>query len=392
MLAVLAQRRGRWHPWRAFAGLEPVREAAEAVLEAVGLRDKARWPAARLAHGEQRQLELAMALAPRPRLLLLDEPLAGLAFAERQRLGQLLAALPREITVLLIEHDVEFAYAYADRLTVLHYGEILAEGPPSAIRANPAVQEVYVGRGTAAPVAERARTAADEGWVLQAVALSAGYGTGRVLEEVSIGLRPGEVVALLGRNGMGKTTLLHTLMGFLRPLQGQIFLEGRDVTALPALQRAEAGLALVPQGRRIFPELTVEEQLLLGQRPGGWTPERVLRLFPRLAERRRQMASTLSGGEQQMLAIGRALLRNPRVLLMDEPSEGLSPLLVEQIRDAIATLRDEGQTLLLAEQNVDMALSVADRVYVLERGRVVFDSSPATLRAHPELLHKTMSV
>src|SRR5690606_23811447 len=189
-----------------------------------------------------------------------------------------------------------------------------------------------------------------------------------------------------------KTTLLHALAGFLRPRAGRIAVEGRDVTGRTPLELARAAVALVPQGRRLFPDLTVEEQLLLGARPGRWSLERVWDLFPRLRERRSLLATRLSGGEQQMLAIARALLRNPRVLVLDEPSEGLSPLLVRTLMDVLGTLRDEGETILLAEQNAAMALSVADRAYVLERGRIVHEDDAPSMARKPVLLRRLLGV
>ncbi len=393
MLAALAHHRVRFHPFRPMDGLADARQAAVAALKAVGLAERAGDRACTLAHGQKRQLEIAMALAQKPRLLLLDEPLAGLSAGERRLVEELLLGLSRDLTVLLIEHDVDFAYRFADRITVLHYGEVLARGTPQEIRSNPAVQEVYVGRGErsgaqASPAVGPASAAPG----LQVEGLQAGYGEAVVLEGISLEVRPGEVVALLGRNGMGKTTLLHSLMGLVSPRAGTVRLAGRDVTALSPVERACAGLALVPQGRRIFPDLTVEEQLVLGARRGRWCLEEVYRIFPRLRERRKAPGGQLSGGEQQMLAIGRALMRNPSVLLMDEPSEGLSPLMIRLVRDVVADLRAQGQTILLAEQNVDLALSVADRVYVIERGQVVYHGTAAQLADDPEVLRRRMSV
>src|SRR5690606_5331435 len=290
-----------------------------------------------------------------------------------------LRQLPRDMTVILIEHDLDFAFALADTVTVLHMGEVISEGSPDGVREDPRVQAVYIGRPPAAPGTGRLDHAPPGEPVLQAEGLRAGYGEAAVIDGVSLQVRRGEMVALLGRNGMGKTTLLHALTGFLRPWAGRISVGGRNVTGRTPLELARAAVALVPQGRRLFPGLTVQEQLLLGARPGRWNLERVLDLFPRLRERRSVPATRLSGGEQQMLAIGRALMRNPRVLVLDEPSEGLSPLLVRILVDVLAALRDGGETILLAEQNAAVALSVADRAYVLERGRIVHEDDAASM-------------
>ncbi|WP_425425105.1 ATP-binding cassette domain-containing protein [Thermus igniterrae] len=292
-----------------------------------------------------------------------------------------------------MEHDLEYALRFAHRVTVLHYGQVVAEGDPEAVRENPEVQEIYVGSGGAleAPP-EDASGGAGQETVLEVEGLVAGYGGMRVLNGVHLRVRRGEVVALLGRNGMGKTTLLCTLMGLVPLKGGEVRLAGKPLGHLAAHRRAELGLALVPQGRRMFDGLNVEEELRLaawGSR-GPWTVERVLEVFPRLAERRKSPSKALSGGEQQMVAIARALLRNPSLLLMDEPTEGLSPLMVRQVAEVVRTLKREGETVLLAEQNVQMALSVADRVYILEHGGIVWEGSP--WEATEAVLHRYLGV
>jgi branched-chain amino acid transport system ATP-binding protein len=211
------------------------------------------------------------------------------------------------------------------------------------------------------------------------------YGDSYVLQGVSLQVRAGTAVALLGRNGMGKTTLIRSIIGFARPRLGRVHFDGRDITRLPSHEIAHLGIGLVPQGRRIFPSLTVLEHLTVAARggpangEGAWTPARVFDLYPRLREREANRGSTLSGGEQQMLAIARALTTNPRLLLMDEPSEGLAPLLVKELGASIARLRSAGLSILLVEQNLPMALSIADEVYVLSKGRVVYHGTPAEL-------------
>jgi branched-chain amino acid transport system ATP-binding protein len=389
MLAALQSSGHAWDVARPFTRLGDCEQRARAALYVVGLAEKPGVSVAALSHGEARQLEIAAALVQRPSLLLLDEPLAGLASAERERIGRLLVELTREITVLLIEHDLDFAHTFADRMTVLNNGVVLADGTPQEVRDDPAVQAVYLGTGGAA--AERApRT--NGASLLEVRGLSAGYGQALVLDGVSLEVGRGEVVAILGRNGMGKTTLLTSLMGFVRPRSGAVTLAGADLTRAAPLARARAGIALVPQGRRMLSGLTVAEELRLGARPGPWDLERVRTLFPTLRERERQQSETLSGGEQQMAAIGRALLRNPALLMMDEPSEGLSPALVRSLERTIQSLRDDGETVLLAEQNVDLALAVADRVYVLEHGRVVGHESAATLSMHRSRLERTLGL
>jgi branched-chain amino acid transport system ATP-binding protein len=207
------------------------------------------------------------------------------------------------------------------------------------------------------------------------------YGDSYILQGVSLQVGARQVVGILGRNGMGKTTLIRSIIGLTPPRRGRVLFKGTDITGWPADRVVRRGLGLVPQGRRVFPSLSVRENLTVAaQRPAGpWTVARVMDLFPRLRERADNRAGQLSGGEQQMLAIGRALMANPDVLLMDEPTEGLAPLLVREVERAIADLKASGLSILLVEQNLPLALRLADRVYVLSRGRIVYGGSPAEL-------------
>jgi branched-chain amino acid transport system ATP-binding protein len=223
--------------------------------------------------------------------------------------------------------------------------------------------------------------------------LSAGYGATVVLSEVSLTLHEGSSLALLGRNGMGKTTLLTSIVGVTRRVGGTVFLGGRDITELPPEQRAAAGIGWVPQERNIFRSLTVEENLTAVARPGPWDVMRVFAMFPRLAERRRNMGNQLSGGEQQMLAIGRALMLNPRLLLLDEPTEGLAPIIVEELLAVLRRLvREEGLAALIVEQHAQKVLRVTDRAIILERGSVVHEGLSTTLRADGALLERYLGV
>lgn len=216
--------------------------------------------------------------------------------------------------------------------------------------------------------------------LLRAENISAGYGAATVLEDVSFALAAGDSLALLGRNGMGKTTLLSTLMGATRFRGGQILFEGRDIARVPSHRRAQVGLGWIPQEREIFPSLTVAENLTVVARPGDWTLERVYDLFPRLRERRVNMGNQLSGGEQQMLALGRALMLNPKVLLLDEPLEGLAPRIAQELLQVIKRMVAAGEmTVILAEQHARRVLSITNQALVLERGRVVYAGSSAAL-------------
>jgi branched-chain amino acid transport system ATP-binding protein len=218
------------------------------------------------------------------------------------------------------------------------------------------------------------------------------YGESHVLHGVSLAVAPGEVVALLGRNGAGKTTVIRSIVGFTPPRRGRVVWEDAAIEGWPAARIARRGIALVPQGRRIFAPLSVRENLTLGARGAGWTLERVYALFPRLIERHAQAGGTLSGGEQQMLAIGRALLTNGRLLLLDEPSEGLAPIVVREIGRIVQGLKGRGLSILLVEQNYHLALAVADRVYVMSKGQIVYEGSPAELEADEDTKRRYLGV
>ncbi len=220
------------------------------------------------------------------------------------------------------------------------------------------------------------------------------YGDSYVLQGMSLNVEKGSVVALLGRNGVGKTTLIRSIMGFTPARRGTIKFKDQDITGLPAQKIAQMGMGLVPQGRRIFPSLDVREHLSIAAKPrsGGWDIQRVFSVFPRLEERIRHRGNRLSGGEQQMLASARALVGNPDFLLMDEPTEGLAPLLVQELGRTIQRLKDEGLSILLVEQNLPFALRLADHVYVMTKGRIVYESSPRELWENEEIKRSYLGV
>jgi ABC-type branched-subunit amino acid transport system ATPase component len=289
----------------------------------------------------------------------------------------------------------------SDQVVVLDAGERLAAGSPAAVQADPAVQRAYLGAAVdATPAAESASrpaprpaaavsTAGPAPEIMGVGALVAGYGAEPVLHGIDLQIRRGEVVALLGANGAGKSTLMKALSGLLRPVQGGIHFEGRDLGSLGAEQVVALSVVLVPEGRQVFPELSVADNIRLG---AFLHPDDVearlkqqLQRFPRLRERLQQRAGLLSGGEQQMLAIARALMSKPRVLLLDEPSLGLAPLVIAELFGALDGLRREGMTLLLVDQMAGLALALADRAYVIEGGRIVAHGTPAEIAANDAL-------
>jgi branched-chain amino acid transport system ATP-binding protein len=221
------------------------------------------------------------------------------------------------------------------------------------------------------------------------------YGDAYVLQGLSLQLEQGQILGLIGRNGVGKTTLVNSIVGFTPARRGKILFKGAEITRQPSFAIVRDGIGLVPQGRRVFPTLSVEDNLLVAERSAarhGWSLKRVYALFPRLAERRRQHAKTLSGGEQQMLAIGRGLMTNPDCLIMDEPSEGLAPIIIQGLWDAIAKLKQEGLSILLVEQNAALALKLVDFVHVMSKGRLVYSALPGELWANDEVKSRFLGI
>jgi branched-chain amino acid transport system ATP-binding protein len=222
------------------------------------------------------------------------------------------------------------------------------------------------------------------------------YGESYILRGISLEVRKGSIVALLGRNGMGKTTTINSIIGFTPTRQGEVHFKGNNITGFPSYQIAQMGIGLIPQGRHIFPSLSVEENLTMSARGIGrlevWSLDKVYSLFPILKERARLRGNLLSGGEQQMLAIGRALMTNPDLLLMDEPSEGLAPIILREIRNIIGQLKRSGFSILLVEQNFQIVLALSDYIYILSKGKIVFDSTPGDLKNNDEVKTKYLSV
>mgnify|MGYP000091364964 CR=1 FL=1 len=394
--AALAQARRTFHllrPASRFAAQE-----AHDILERTGLLDRADRLAATLSHGDQRVLEIAVALASRPRLLVLDEPTAGMSPEETEATLDLITRLNREegLTILFCEHDMEVVFSTAHSVVVMHQGRTLVQGTPEEVRRHPEVQRAYLGDADAGePPARPAAAPPRAGPLLEVEGVHAYYGLSHVLFDVSLRVWEGEVAFLLGRNGAGKSTTLKTVAGLLPPRQGCVRYRGEDLTGRPPHVVARRGVGYVPDDRRIFPDLTVLENLEVAARAradGYWTLDRVFELFPVLREKQHHRGSHLSGGEQKMLAIARALVGNPDLLLLDEPMEGLAPMLVRALEDRIRTLKASGLTVLLAEQNVAAALRLADRGYVIDDGRIRFEGTVEDLHRNHEIRRRYLLV
>ena len=394
-LAVQARSPLRYGMWRSTAAIADINAETTELLGYLGLAGIERAQAASLSYGGQRLLDMGLALAPRPKILLLDEPLAGLAVAERERIANLVKTISSEIPVLLVEHDIDRVFRIADHVTVMNDGAVLVDGSVDDARNNEKVREIYIGSGASAVAAKTRLSAASAESLLVVDRLDTFYGKSHILNAVSLDVREREIVALLGRNGAGKSTLLKTLMGIAPPAAGAIRLAGDDMTGRPSDVIARNGVGYVPQGRGLFAGMTVAQNLELGRlkRLTGagthWDEEKVIQFFPRLGQRWRTPADFLSGGEQQMAAVARALVGDVRLLLLDEPFEGLSPAVTEELFEAFDKLRAE-IAVVIVDHHLDLALALSDRTVVLERGAVSWRGASNELRDDLALRRKVL--
>jgi branched-chain amino acid transport system ATP-binding protein len=360
-----------------------VHAECEAILQEIGLWDVAHVKADDLTLLQLKRLELARTLALEPRILLMDEIGAGLVESEIKELIEVIKSLRRRVeAIVIIEHIMDVITECSDRVAVLDFGKLIADGPVQKVLAEPEVVSCYLGTGCEELVPRVKQHEIVEGAepILQLDHVSAGYGHFKALTDIHFDVHHGEVVALLGTNGAGKTTAARVISGMIPVTAGRIVLGGEDITPLASHDVAKRGLAHCMEGRHIFADLTVQENLVLaGSVKKDGLQDRISRvydLFDVLAERRDKSGKHLSGGQQQMLAIGRALMADPKLIIFDEIALGLAPATVDRLYDTLVKIRDEGTTMILIEQNVERGLSLADRVFVLEKGTIALGGTP----------------
>jgi len=383
-LSLQARSPVRFNIWRDIDSFPDIHTETAELVKFLGLEGIERVEGGELSYGGQRLVDLGIALGSKPQVLLLDEPLAGLAATERERVSNLIQDIAVNIPVLIVEHDIDRVLAFSDRVTVMNQGEVLMTGSPDSVRADRRVQEIYTGKG----IPEVAHLRTDDSRqntapILRFECVNTFYGKSHILNDATLDVRDGEIVALLGRNGAGKSTLLKTLAGLVPAASGGIEYQGRDIAHLPAPDIAHLGIGYVPQGRGLFAGMTVRENLALGRlarETDGktgivWGEETIFEHFPRLKERMDVAADYLSGGEQQMVAVARAMSGNVRLLLLDEPFEGLAPAVTLELFKVFDLLRRH-MSIVIVEHNLDLVLALADRVFALERG-AVFHQGPA---------------
>ena len=400
-LSLQAHRSMRFNAWKDIDSYADVHAETAELIRYLGLEGIEGMEAGEMSYGGQRLVDLGIALGCKPQVLLLDEPLAGLAAAERERVSNLVTNVAAKIPVLIVEHDIDRVLGFSHRVTVMNQGEVLMTGTPEEVRTDKRVQEIYTGTGTAGIVHSRgtAEAAAKAKQILRFDGVNSFYGKSHILNGASLDVREGEIVALVGRNGAGKSTLLKTLTGLVTPASGTIEYEGHNIAGMPAPDIARLGMGYVPQGRQLFAGMTVAENLALGRLARAtdgkdaivWSQDQIFQFFPRLAERAHVAADYLSGGEQQMLAVARALSGNVKLLLLDEPFEGLAPNIVLDLFKVFDGLRGQA-SILIVEHNLDLVLALADRVFALERGAIFHEGPAAALLTDLEYRKKILWV
>ena len=394
-LSVQARDPHRFNIWTPARSLDRVNTETAEMVRYLGVAGIEEAEGGSLSYGGQRLLDMGIALATAPRILLLDEPLAGLAAAERVRIGNIIKRISADLPVLLVEHDIDRVFELADHVTVMNEGRVLLDGNVEAARTSQKVQEVYIGSGAASVAAKPRESAVQPETILTLKDINTFYGKSHIINNVSLDLNRGEIIALLGRNGAGKSTLLKTITGIAPARSGSMKLAGQELVGLSSAEISRLGIGYVPQGRGLFAGMTVAQNLELGKlkrRTGNgthWELERIYEYFPRIRERLDSPADYLSGGEQQMVAVARAMYGDVRVLLLDEPFEGLAPAVVEQLFEVFDRLRRD-VSIVIVDHHLDLALALSDKTVALERGAVIHTGPSAALRDDLDLRRKVL--
>lgn len=375
--------------------------AVDDLLTQLNLVDDAETTVEELPYGAKRRVDLAIALATDPKFVVLDEPTTGMTPQETGEMVELIRRLDddMETTFFVTEHNMNVVFSLASHVLVLAQGDIIASGTPDEIRKNERVQNAYLGGGSESNVeleydAGQAATPLDAAETLLEIDdVHTYYGKSHILNSLSLQVNEGEIVGLLGRNGAGKTTTLRSVVGHEPPRSGQIRFRNNRIDQLPPHEVSARGIGYVPEEREVFAELTVEENLDLVLDPeSAWSKAEVYDLFPSLEEKSTAMGDQISGGQQQMLSIARAILSNPDLLLLDEPSEGLAPVILEDLVPILREISASGMTMLLTEQNTEFAFSLIDRCYLLNDGRIQWSGTSSELRDNTDLIDEHLAL
>jgi ABC-type branched-subunit amino acid transport system ATPase component len=373
-------------------------EEVDEYLSLLDLETVADTRCSELPHGDQRRVDIGIALATEPRLLLLDEPTAGMTESDTRRMVDLIADLEAETvtSVLITEHDMNVVFSIAERVLVMDQGRIIVDGTPEVVKNSESVQSAYLGKQSFSRDESRQAPAGRTSGTDPLLALEGihtYYGGSHILDGVYLELYEGEIVGLLGRNGAGKTTTLRSIVGEKPPRAGTIVFRGEEIQEASKHHISRLAVGYAPEERRIFENLSVEDNIeIVAAADSTWPKERLFDLFPKLEELRHRNGNQMSGGEQQMLTIARALATDPDLLLLDEPSEGLAPVIVDDLHDILSEIATTDLTVLMAEQNLDFVRSLADYNYILENGSIQWEGTQEELESDQDQIDRYLAL
>jgi ABC-type branched-subunit amino acid transport system ATPase component len=393
---VIARTGARFNPFDRAKSNEETNAETDRIIELIGLEDVADRNCENLSYGEKRRVELGIGFATDPKLMLLDEPTAGMTTQETAELIDLIEEINEstDMDFLIVEHDMNVIFSVAERILVLNGGSILAEGTAEEIKNNDAVQQAYLGdRDSDVRVVDHDEDQPTRERLLDVSDIHTYYGQSHVIHGTSLHVNEGEVIALLGRNGAGKTTTLRSIMGLSSPRQGEITFRDERIENKEPFEISRAGIGYVPEERDVFTGLTVDANLeIMMADDSRWTKERIYEEFPALDKRRNMKSGQMSGGEQQMLAIARALVTDPELLILDEPSEGLAPVIVDDLEEILLDIAEQGLSVLLTEQNTSFAAAVSERSYVMDKGEIAWHGTTEELMADESIINRYLTL